>query len=114
MGERVEILDERGARGGFSLASPEYRSTPRLINSPLESNGIGGSIPAFGSVRMAKKKGEKYECKECGMVVVVEDVCDCDDCEIECCETPMKKVKAPAKKAPVKKAAAKKPVKKKK
>ena len=58
---------------------------------------------------MAKKKvGEKYECEECGLVVIVEDVCGCDDCNIVCCEEPMKKVKAPAKKAvkaPAKKAA---------
>jgi hypothetical protein len=49
---------------------------------------------------VAKKKvGEKYECEECGLVVIVEDVCGCDDCNIVCCEEPMKKVKAPAKKA---------------
>jgi hypothetical protein len=46
-----------------------------------------------------KKAGEKYECEECGLVVVVEDVCGCDDCKIVCCEEPMKKVKAPVKKA---------------
>jgi len=60
-----------------------------------------------------KKKGEKYECKECGMVVVVEDVCDCDECDIICCGSPMKRVPArPAKKA-ARKTAARKPVKKK-
>jgi hypothetical protein len=64
---------------------------------------------------MAKKKGEKYECEECGMVIVVEDACGCEECVIACCETPMKKVKAPAKKAAAKKKpAAKKPAKKKK
>jgi hypothetical protein len=64
---------------------------------------------------MAKKKGEKYECGECGLVVVVEDECGCDECEIICCETPMKKVRAPAKKAAAKKKPApkKKPAKKK-
>lgn len=54
------------------------------------------------------KAGEKYECEECGLVVIVEDVCGCDDCKIVCCGEPMKKVKAPAKKAvkaPAKKAA---------
>lgn len=62
---------------------------------------------------MAKKKGEKYECEECGMIVVVEDVCGCEECVLVCCETPMKKVKVPAKKAAKKKPAAKKPSKKK-
>ena len=47
-----------------------------------------------------KKKGEKYECEECGLVIVVEEVCGCDDCLVVCCEAPMSKVvkKAPAKK----------------
>ncbi len=42
---------------------------------------------------MAKKKGEKYKCDECGLVVVVEDVCGCEDCDVVCCGTPMKPVK---------------------
>ena len=44
---------------------------------------------------MAKKKGETYRCDECGLVVVVEDPCECDEtCELVCCEVPMKQVKA--------------------
>ncbi len=42
---------------------------------------------------LAKKKGEKYKCDECGMVVLVEDVCGCEDCDILCCGAPMKSVK---------------------
>jgi hypothetical protein len=42
---------------------------------------------------LAKKKGEKYKCDECGMVVVVEDVCGCDECDIVCCGAPMKQIK---------------------
>ena len=42
---------------------------------------------------MAKKKGEKYECEECGLVVVVEDACACEPCDIVCCSVPMKPVK---------------------
>ncbi len=56
---------------------------------------------------MAKKKGEQYKCDECGLVVLVENPCECDEtCELICCEEPMKPVKASAKKvvskAPVK------------
>ncbi|MGF7118999.1 desulfoferrodoxin [Methanobacterium oryzae] len=40
---------------------------------------------------MASKKGERYKCEECGMVVVVEEECGCEDCAIVCCERPMKK-----------------------
>jgi hypothetical protein len=60
---------------------------------------------------MAKKKGEKYTCEECGMVVIVEDVCGCEECDITCCDVPMVQVKA--KKKVVKPAAKKKPAKKK-
>ena len=47
---------------------------------------------------MAKKKGAKYECEECGLVVVVDDPCGCAACELVCCEVPMKEVKPKAKK----------------
>lgn len=40
---------------------------------------------------MASEKGEKYKCEECGMVVVVEEPCGCDECAIVCCQQPMKK-----------------------
>jgi len=43
------------------------------------------------------KKGEKYKCEECGLVVVVEDPCGCETVELICCEAPMKPVKAAAK-----------------
>ena len=42
---------------------------------------------------MVKKKGDKYKCDECGLVVVVEDVCGCEDCDVVCCGAPMKQVK---------------------
>ena len=57
---------------------------------------------------MAKAKGEKFECKECGLVVVVEEACGCDDCAIICCDMEMEKMpKKTTKKAPAKKTAAK-------
>ena len=31
---------------------------------------------------MAKKKGDKYKCEECGLVVVVEDPCGCEVVEL--------------------------------
>jgi hypothetical protein len=39
------------------------------------------------------KKGEKYECENCGLVVVVEDPCGCEPSELFCCSVPMKPVK---------------------
>jgi hypothetical protein len=46
---------------------------------------------------LASKKGEKYKCEECGLVVVVEDPCGCEAIELMCCEQLMKPVKATAK-----------------
>jgi hypothetical protein len=49
---------------------------------------------------LAKKKGEQYKCDECGLVILVENPCECGEgCELVCCEKPMKLVKAPAKSA---------------
>jgi len=57
---------------------------------------------------LAKKKGESYRCDECGLVVVVEDPCECDEsCELVCCEVPMKQVKTAPKKAAAKASASK-------
>jgi len=49
---------------------------------------------------LASKKGEKYKCEECGLIVVVDDPCGCEVVELMCCETPMKPVKAAAKGKP--------------
>jgi hypothetical protein len=43
---------------------------------------------------LANKKGEKYKCEECGLVVLVEDPCGCEACDLICCSVPMKPVKA--------------------
>jgi len=50
------------------------------------------------------KKGEKYKCDECGLIVVVEDPCGCETVELICCEAPMKPVKAASKAKKTKKA----------
>jgi hypothetical protein len=48
---------------------------------------------------LANKKGEKYKCEECGLVVLVEDPCGCEPCDLICCSKPMKPVKAAKAKA---------------
>ena len=42
---------------------------------------------------MGKKKDEKYECGECGLVVVVDNPCGCSPCDLVCCGAPMKETK---------------------
>ena len=41
--------------------------------------------------KSAMKKGTKYSCKVCGLVVAVDTACGCTEaCDIFCCEKPMK------------------------
>ena len=59
---------------------------------------------------MAKaKKGDLFTCDVCGIVVAVDESCDCAVGELICCDVPMEKGKATMKKAakPAKKAAKK-------
>lgn len=49
---------------------------------------------------MANKKGDKYTCEDCGLVVLVEEPCGCETTEIVCCGKPMKLVKGPQKAKP--------------
>jgi len=59
---------------------------------------------------MAKaKKGDLFTCDVCGLVVAVDESCDCAVGELICCDVPMEKGKATMKKAakPAKKAAKK-------
>ncbi len=61
------------------------------------------------------KRGDKFGCAECGLVVVVDEGCGCATADILCCGEPMvkgdiktnKTKKAAAKKAPKAKAAKK-------
>jgi hypothetical protein len=46
------------------------------------------------------KKGEKYKCEDCGLIVVVDDPCGCDPAELISCGAPMKPVKATSKAKP--------------
>jgi hypothetical protein len=58
---------------------------------------------------LVKNKGDEYKCDECGLVVLVENPCECDEtCELVCCSEPMKQVKpASAKSSSASKAPAK-------
>jgi hypothetical protein len=44
-------------------------------------------------VRRMAKKGTKYKCEECGLVVVVDNPCACAPCDLICCDVAMKEVK---------------------
>ena len=41
---------------------------------------------------MKPKKGEKFKCHKCGLVVTIDNECGCEICDILCCSEPLKKV----------------------
>ncbi len=43
------------------------------------------------------KKGAKYKCESCGVVMVVDRGCGCTPCDLICCGAPMKEIKTKAK-----------------
>ena len=50
----------------------------------------------LGGEKVARK-GTKYKCDECGVVMVVDEPCACVPCDLICCGVPMKEVKPKAK-----------------
>ena len=38
------------------------------------------------------KKGEKYKCEKCGLVVTIDSDCSCAVCDLICCGEPLKKI----------------------
>lgn len=40
--------------------------------------------------KAVNKKGTKYSCDVCGMVVSVDTVCGCEEVDLLCCSRPMK------------------------
>jgi len=69
-----------------------------------------GNTSVKEEIEMAKaKKGDLFTCDVCGLVVDVDESCDCAVGELICCDVPMEKGKATMKKAakPAKKAAKK-------
>jgi len=51
---------------------------------------------------LANKKGDKYQCEDCGLVLMVDEPCGCEPCEIVCCGTAMKTVAEKPKKSTAK------------
>ena len=43
------------------------------------------------------KKGARYTCSTCGVVMVVDKACGCTPCDFICCGVPMREVKTRAK-----------------
>ena len=61
------------------------------------------------------KKGDKYRCVDCGIIIEILDPCECEVCDLICCDVPMifvreedPRKKARARKKPSSKKGAKK------
>lgn len=53
------------------------------------------SAAAKSRSRAVTSRGDLYTCEECGLIVTVDEMCDCVDvCDIICCGEPMKFKKA--------------------
>ena len=48
--------------------------------------------------KAATRVGSRYNCTDCGLVVVVDEDCGCTTVDLVCCGTPMKKKRAACKK----------------
>ena len=45
-----------------------------------------------GGAKKVVKKGDRYSCDDCGIVVIVDEACGCAPCDLVCCGAPMKSV----------------------
>lgn len=76
--------------------APAKKSVPAKAAKPTKP------VKTVKTVKPAKKaatrKGAKYDCQLCGMVVSVVEDCGCRTIDLVCCETPMKKKRPPVKK----------------
>lgn len=62
---------------------PEIKNFNILLNQIIKKT----------EVKKMAKKGEKYRCEKCGIVVTVDRECGCTVCDLICCGVPMKKSK---------------------
>jgi Desulfoferrodoxin, N-terminal domain len=76
--------------------APAKKAAPAKAAKPTKA------VKTVKTVKPAKKaatrKGAKYGCKACGLVVSVVEDCGCATMNLVCCNTPMKKKRPPVKK----------------
>lgn len=53
----------------------------------------GGRFKSTNEKLIPMKKGEKYKCQKCGLVVVIDSACACTACDLICCGLPLKSAK---------------------
>lgn len=79
-----------------AVKAPARKAAPAKTARPVKP------VKAVKVVKPAKKastrKGAKYGCTLCGMIVSVVEDCGCRSVDLLCCNTPMKKKRPPVKK----------------
>jgi hypothetical protein len=82
-----------------------------MSSTPEEKYATRKNTTSKEEIKMAKaRKGDLFSCELCGLVVAVDESCDCVVGELICCDIPMEKGKEKMKKATKPAAKAKKPV----
>ena len=77
------------AKGKSAAAKPVKKAAPAKTKPAAAKKAA-----AKPQAKAVNKKGAKYSCAVCGLVVSVDTVCDCVDvCDLICCSKPMKVAK---------------------
>jgi len=61
---------------------------------PAAKKPVAKKTTAKPVKKAATRVGSKYNCADCGLVVVVDEDCGCATVDLVCCGTPMKKKRA--------------------
>ena len=87
------------------MAVAKKAPAKKAVKAPAKKASPAKSAKAAKPVKMVKpakkaatRKGERYGCSACGLVVSVVDDCGCQTYDLMCCDTPMKKKRAVPKK----------------
>jgi len=70
-------------------------ATKKAVAKPAKAAAkkttVKKSVKTVGKKKKEVKKGDKYSCDVCGLVVSVDEACGCiDTCDIICCGEQMK------------------------
>ncbi len=76
-----------------ALKAPAKKAAPAKAAKPVKTVKV-----VKPAKKAATRKGAKYGCQACGLVVSVVDDCGCATMDLVCCNTPMKKKRPPVKK----------------
>jgi hypothetical protein len=80
------------------MAVAKKAPAPKAVKAPAKKAAPAKPAKAAKTAKTVKpakkaatRKGAKYGCQLCGMVVSVVEDCGCRTIDLVCCETPMKK-----------------------